>query len=423
MNPTLARLDHVIRPCLPRLADRVRCGGNPIPFRQPVDVVIRGLQRPSADRLRPEQRGDRRCVRLDPGGERPARPFAGLARGPSRTAHRARRVRRRVRAVRLHRHGAPVLPGVRPHRPRFEPGRVCNPDGQLVRPPPCHGGRRIPARLFARRSVRAAGALPRGVRLARHGSLRRAGDPSDRATPGAGGAAPAHCQGGKSPTESAHRSGPPSRMAAADPISRRRRRCGTWAFWFLSVGHALALLTVSAVMVHMPHLTADNGLAFSLAEASRVMADDRLPDGRQPAGGWLGDRMEKRLVCVGCMIAHGTGFLFLAFASNIGMVGRLRRPARTRLGHPGAVDGHPAGRLLRCNFVRHDHGALVPDRDVGHAGRTRRRRLPGGRHGRHASGFAMLACGSLLGGVLFRRGNAAAPAFAACRTMTPGANR
>ena len=73
------------------------------------------------------------------------------------------------------------------------------------------------------------------------------------------------------------------------PIQAMRTR----AFWFLSTGHALALLTVSTVMVHMvPHLTA----------------------------------------------RHGS---------------RLRRPARARLGCPRSVDGRPACRLLWCRVVRH----------------------------------------------------------------------
>lgn len=88
----------------------------------------------------------------------------------------------------------------------------------------------------------------------------------------------------------------------------------TPAFWLISGGHGLALLTVSATMAHLvTHLS--ERMTFTLIEASFVVS---LMTGCQMTGqllgGWLGDRYDKRLLCVGCMLAHGAGFGCLALA-------------------------------------------------------------------------------------------------------------
>ena len=106
------------------------------------------------------------------------------------------------------------------------------------------------------------------------------------------------------------------------PDFTTRQALATRAFWFISIGHALALLTVSTAMAYtVPHLAQHGGLEFTLRQAGYVVAlMTACQMGGQLLGGWLGDRVEKHLLCVGCMIAHGTGFLLLALASNIGMV-------------------------------------------------------------------------------------------------------
>lgn len=99
-----------------------------------------------------------------------------------------------------------------------------------------------------------------------------------------------------------------------------REAMRTRAFWLISTGHACALLTVSAVMVHLvPHLT--EGLAFSLAEAGLVVAlMTAFQMVGQISGGYLGDRFNKRMICIGCMAAHTTALLMVAYAANIAMV-------------------------------------------------------------------------------------------------------
>lgn len=92
------------------------------------------------------------------------------------------------------------------------------------------------------------------------------------------------------------------------------------AFWFISVGHAFSLLTVSTVMVHLvPHLT--EGLDYTLAQAGLVVAAlTGCQMVGQFTGGYLGDRFDKRIICTICMIFHCLGLLAVALASNVWMV-------------------------------------------------------------------------------------------------------
>jgi MFS family permease len=112
----------------------------------------------------------------------------------------------------------------------------------------------------------------------------------------------------------AHGSAPPN----LDFTAREAMR--TPAFWLISGGHALALLTVSAVMVHLvPHMT--EGLGFSLPMAGlaiAVMTAFQMVG--QLLGGYVGDRMNKRFVCAACMVAHAGGLLLVTFAASWWMV-------------------------------------------------------------------------------------------------------
>jgi len=94
----------------------------------------------------------------------------------------------------------------------------------------------------------------------------------------------------------------------------------TRAFWFISVGHAIALLSVSTVLVHLiPHLT--NSLGMGLTEAGMVFSTVSISQilGLS-CGGYLGDRFSKRIICFYCMIFHGSGMLVLAFFDDYPMV-------------------------------------------------------------------------------------------------------
>jgi MFS family permease len=99
-----------------------------------------------------------------------------------------------------------------------------------------------------------------------------------------------------------------------------REAVRTPAFWLISFGHACALLTVSAVMVHLvPHLI--EGLGYSLAAAGGVVAlMTAVQMVGQIGGGYLGDLVNKRVLCAACMIFHAAGLLMLAYAAIPAMV-------------------------------------------------------------------------------------------------------
>lgn len=106
-----------------------------------------------------------------------------------------------------------------------------------------------------------------------------------------------------------------ARMAAGrDYTAREAMR--TWTFWLISLGHALALMAVSAIMVHLvPHLTESLGYSLALAGWTVALVTGCLLVG-QIVGGYLGDRFNKRYICTLCMLGHGAALLLIAFAGS-----------------------------------------------------------------------------------------------------------
>ena len=91
----------------------------------------------------------------------------------------------------------------------------------------------------------------------------------------------------------------------------------TPAFWLISVGHGLSLLTVSSMLAHLiPHLTRSlnyttlsAGIVFSAMTGAQLIG--------LFLGGYLGDRFEKRLICVVCMLGHFIGLLAVTYAETL----------------------------------------------------------------------------------------------------------
>ena len=94
----------------------------------------------------------------------------------------------------------------------------------------------------------------------------------------------------------------------------------TPAFWLISFGHGIALLSVTAVLVHLiPHLTF--GLGLSLTTASFVFSSVSIFHlVGLLVGGYLGDRFNKRWICMLCMISHGMGLLFLVYFEYVPLI-------------------------------------------------------------------------------------------------------
>jgi len=116
---------------------------------------------------------------------------------------------------------------------------------------------------------------------------------------------------------------PKTSATTAAPVRRAyttREALRTSAFWLISLGHAFALLVVTAVNVHaITHVK--EGLGYSLAHASVFFS---LVTVGQIAGvmlGWVvGDRFDKRRVAAACMLLHGAGMLMLTYATGVVML-------------------------------------------------------------------------------------------------------
>lgn len=125
---------------------------------------------------------------------------------------------------------------------------------------------------------------------------------------------------GVSPAERAAEAERDGRAEVTEVSFTPREAMRTRAFWFISLGHGFSLFVVGAVMLHLSlHLT--ESLGYSLQQASFV--GGALPLMQlvgQLAGGYMGDRVNKRGIVVVCMIGHMLGLLLLAYAVNIWMV-------------------------------------------------------------------------------------------------------
>lgn len=94
----------------------------------------------------------------------------------------------------------------------------------------------------------------------------------------------------------------------------------TRAFWFISLGHASALLVVGAAMAHLAiYLEDERGLS-GLHVSIVVGALPAMMGVGQIVGGILGDRWDKRRLLTAAMIGHGAGLMVLALATNAWMV-------------------------------------------------------------------------------------------------------
>ena len=90
----------------------------------------------------------------------------------------------------------------------------------------------------------------------------------------------------------------------------------TRSFWLLAIGHASALVLVTAVNVHLvPHLV--RGGSFDLASAARIVTLMTMAAGiGQLAGGPIGDRFDKRVTAGLAMWMHGGAIALLAWRTD-----------------------------------------------------------------------------------------------------------
>lgn len=94
----------------------------------------------------------------------------------------------------------------------------------------------------------------------------------------------------------------------------------TRAFWLLSLGHALALVVVTAVNTHaINHMRI--ALDYTIGHASVFITLMTLFQVIGVLlGGYFGDKFDKRLVAAICMLMHAGGLLMLTYATGAAML-------------------------------------------------------------------------------------------------------
>ena len=121
------------------------------------------------------------------------------------------------------------------------------------------------------------------------------------------------------PDEPRRTAGGPVVIPANDDFTAREA-LRTPTFWFISIGHASAVLIIGALMVHLVlHLheslgysTAQAGLVIALMTAFQIVG--------QLGGGFFGDEVNKRLLLVACMVGHVVALLLVAYAASLWMI-------------------------------------------------------------------------------------------------------
>ena len=115
---------------------------------------------------------------------------------------------------------------------------------------------------------------------------------------------------------------PPAPRDASQPAVPERHQftaveaLRTSAFWLIALGHAFALLAVSAVNVHaITHIK--EGLGYTLGLATLVFTLVTIGQFGGVVAGWLiGDRFVKRKVAAVCMLMHAAGLLMMTYATG-----------------------------------------------------------------------------------------------------------
>ena len=108
-----------------------------------------------------------------------------------------------------------------------------------------------------------------------------------------------------------------TRLVVSPPEFGAREALRTRAFWFISLGHALSLTVVSAVLAHLAlYLTEEANFTLSLA-ATMVAVMTASTIVGQLGGGLLGDRFDKRRIAIAAMFSHAGALLMLAYGDSL----------------------------------------------------------------------------------------------------------
>ena len=92
------------------------------------------------------------------------------------------------------------------------------------------------------------------------------------------------------------------------------------SFWYVSIGHGVALIAVFAVLVHLvPHLVEGLGWSKTAAQTMLTLVTVTSIVG-QVGGGYIGDRYNKARMAAVCMLMHAVALVTLAYASSAPVV-------------------------------------------------------------------------------------------------------
>jgi len=91
------------------------------------------------------------------------------------------------------------------------------------------------------------------------------------------------------------------------------------SFWYISIGHGAAVLIIGAFMVHLVlHLENLGYSAFISSLIVLLMTAFQLVG--QIGGGYLGDRLNKRVMLAGCMVGHVVALLLVTYSAGFWMI-------------------------------------------------------------------------------------------------------
>ncbi len=108
-------------------------------------------------------------------------------------------------------------------------------------------------------------------------------------------------------------------VIAADADFTTREALRSPSFWYISIGHAAAVFIIGALLVHLVlHIEELGHSTATAAFVILIMAVFQFVG--QVGGGFLGDRLNKRVLLVICMIGHVVALLLVTYAAAFWMI-------------------------------------------------------------------------------------------------------
>ena len=122
---------------------------------------------------------------------------------------------------------------------------------------------------------------------------------------------------GDTPEDADDSSGDGTKSAAEDtPNFTPMQALKTPAFWVIASAHGFSLFIVGSVSIHQIPLLVDAGMSFQTASTILAFMTLVAMVGRV-AGGWLGDKLGRKMILIGCFFLMSAGVVVLATAQTV----------------------------------------------------------------------------------------------------------